>query len=157
MVDAARKQQARSCRPAASSARTSEFRQACELVRNGPARQGQGGQGRHPRAELDRPGQEAGARLRPAGRTRLRHAGSGRRPKRPYNANRVHYLFRFFWDYSGGQLTNFGAHHLDIAQWGLGMDESGPTTIEGTATFNKDKWFETPETVRRSPTPTRTA
>ncbi len=30
------------------------------------------------------------------------------------------YLFRFFWDYSGGQMTNFGAHNIDIAQWGPG-------------------------------------
>ncbi|HKB04502.1 MAG TPA: Gfo/Idh/MocA family oxidoreductase [Gemmataceae bacterium] len=69
----------------------------------------------------------------------------GPAPKRPYNKKRVHYLFRFFWDYSGGQLTNFGAHHLDITQWALGMDESGPTSVEGTATYNKDHWFETPE------------
>ncbi|HCO24775.1 MAG TPA: dehydrogenase, partial [Gimesia maris] len=57
----------------------------------------------------------------------------GPAPERPYNKNRVHYLFRFFWDYSGGQQTNFGAHHLDIAQWGLGMDESGPVSAEGSA------------------------
>jgi myo-inositol 2-dehydrogenase / D-chiro-inositol 1-dehydrogenase len=69
----------------------------------------------------------------------------GPAPKRAYNANRVHYLFRFFWDYSGGQVTNFGAHHLDITQWALGTDDSGPTEIEGTATYNKDHWFETPE------------
>jgi predicted dehydrogenase len=69
----------------------------------------------------------------------------GPAPKRPYNRHRVHYLFRFYWDYSGGQLTNFGAHHLDIAQWALGMDESGPITIEGTATYNKDNWYETPD------------
>jgi len=69
----------------------------------------------------------------------------GPAPKRAYNANRVHYLFRFFWDYSGGQVTNFGAHHLDITQWALGTDDSGPTTIEGTATYNPDHWFETPE------------
>ena len=50
-------------------------------------------------------------------------------PSQPYNVNRVHYNFRFFWDYSGGQITNWGAHHLDIAQWGLGMDESGPVEI----------------------------
>jgi predicted dehydrogenase len=69
----------------------------------------------------------------------------GPAPKRPYNEKRVHYLFRFFWDYSGGQLTNFGAHHLDIAQWGLGMDESGPVAIEGTARYHKDHWYEVPE------------
>lgn len=71
----------------------------------------------------------------------------GPAPERPYNKNRVHYLFRFFWDYSGGQQTNFGAHHLDIAQWGLGMDESGPVSAEGTATFNPDGWYETPDTT----------
>jgi predicted dehydrogenase len=49
----------------------------------------------------------------------------GPAPMKPYNEKHVHYLFRFFWDYSGGQMTNWGAHHLDIAQWGLGMDESG--------------------------------
>jgi len=72
----------------------------------------------------------------------------GPAPKRPYNAKRVHYLFRFFWDYSGGQMTNFGAHDIDIAQWGLGMDESGPVAIEGTATFHPEKWYETPSTCR---------
>jgi predicted dehydrogenase len=71
----------------------------------------------------------------------------GPAPFRPYNMNHVHYLFRFYWDYSGGQQTNFGAHHLDIAQWGLGMDENGPTTIEGTAVYNPDGWYETPDTT----------
>lgn len=69
----------------------------------------------------------------------------GPAPQRAYNVHRVHYLFRFYWDYSGGQLTNFGAHHLDIAQWGLGMDESGPVKVSGTAVYHKDKWYETPD------------
>lgn len=69
----------------------------------------------------------------------------GPAPQRAYNRNRVHYLFRFYWDYSGGQQTNFGAHHLDIAQWGLGMDESGPVSVEGTAQFHPKNWYETPD------------
>jgi predicted dehydrogenase len=71
----------------------------------------------------------------------------GPAPLRPYNKNRVHYLFRFYWDYSGGQQTNFGAHHLDIAQWALGMDDSGPVSVEGTAVYNPDGWYETPDTT----------
>src|SRR5262249_46340432 len=39
-----------------------------------------------------------------------------------YNPNRCLYKFRWFWDYSGGQLTNFGTHYLDVIQWALGQD-----------------------------------
>jgi predicted dehydrogenase len=69
----------------------------------------------------------------------------GPAPYRPYNKHRVHYYFRFFWDYSGGQMTNWGAHHLDITQWGLGMDESGPVEIEATCELDKQKRYEVPE------------
>ncbi|HEX8200615.1 MAG TPA: Gfo/Idh/MocA family oxidoreductase, partial [Isosphaeraceae bacterium] len=72
----------------------------------------------------------------------------GPAPRRPYNPNRVHYNFRFFWDYSGGQLTNFGAHHLDIAQWALGMDESGPVAVEGQARDHEQGWYEVPAWCR---------
>ena len=68
----------------------------------------------------------------------------GPAPARPYNKQRVHYYFRFFWDYSGGQMTNWGAHHLDIAQWGLGMDNSGPVEIVGKGEFDPEKRFEVP-------------
>ena len=44
----------------------------------------------------------------------------GPAPSRPYNPNRGIYHFRWFWDYSGGQMTNLGHHALDIMHWYLG-------------------------------------
>jgi predicted dehydrogenase len=46
----------------------------------------------------------------------------GPAPKVTYNPNRCLYKFRWFSDYSGGQLTNFGTHYLDVIQWALGQD-----------------------------------
>lgn len=54
----------------------------------------------------------------------------GPAPEAPYHPDRCLYRFRFNLDYSGGQVTNFGTHMLDIAQWGHGTDLTGPVEIE---------------------------
>ncbi|MGH7129797.1 MAG: Gfo/Idh/MocA family protein, partial [Planctomycetaceae bacterium] len=59
----------------------------------------------------------------------------GQTPDVPYIEERCHYTFRWWYEYSGGQMTDWGAHHLDIAQWGSGAQHSGPVEIDGRATF----------------------
>jgi predicted dehydrogenase len=62
----------------------------------------------------------------------------GPAPKRPYNPNRAIYHFRWFWDYSGGQMTNLGHHSLDIVHWIF--DIKGPKAVSssGGRLFLKD-------------------
>ena len=47
---------------------------------------------------------------------------------------RTHVTFRYWWEYSGGTMTDWGAHHNDIALWGLGLERSGPVSIEAKPT-----------------------
>jgi predicted dehydrogenase len=51
----------------------------------------------------------------------------GPAPAHPYSPHRGLYHFRWFWDFSGGQMTNLGAHEIDILQWFL--DQKGPTAV----------------------------
>ncbi|MBM4041626.1 MAG: Gfo/Idh/MocA family oxidoreductase, partial [Planctomycetes bacterium] len=64
----------------------------------------------------------------------------GPAPWAPYSKNRCHYNFRFVRDYSGGEMTNFGAHFFDVAQWGIGADDTGPVEIVGKGEFFDGLW-----------------
>ncbi len=145
MVEAARKHN-RVVQTGSQQRSSKEFRQACELVRNGALGKISQVLVGIPNANFKGPpvpDSDPPAELN-------YDMWLGPAPQRPYNEKRVHYSFRFFWDYSGGQMTNFGAHDLDIAQWGLGMDDSGPTSIDGQGWFHPEKWFEVTQSARVS-------
>jgi predicted dehydrogenase len=61
----------------------------------------------------------------------------GPAPKRPFNKNRFHYNWRFFWDYGNTELGNQGVHMLDIALWGIqalrGVDKCLPRHVSGSS------------------------
>jgi predicted dehydrogenase len=69
----------------------------------------------------------------------------GPAPKRRYNPNRCLYHFRWFWDYSGGQMTNLAAHALDVVHWFLGVE--GPRAVSSAGgRFSLADNGETPDT-----------
>ena len=70
----------------------------------------------------------------------------GPAPKAPFNGNRFIHTFRWFWDYSGGMLTDWGTHHLDIVQWAMQVDAPLAATAVG-GNFCIDDNRETPDTL----------
>jgi predicted dehydrogenase len=69
----------------------------------------------------------------------------GPAPQRSYNRMRVHHNFRWFWDYSGGLQTDWGAHMVDVVMWAMGEEPRGAMAIGGKYGFPKDI-SETPDT-----------
>jgi predicted dehydrogenase len=116
------------------------FRYACELVRNGRI-------GRLQKVEVTIPGNNR--ECEPTWSPMPIPDGFdydlwlGPATWQPYHEQRCHYQFRFILDYSGGQVTNWGAHYLDIAQWGLDADDSGPVEILGRGQFPTSGLFTT--------------
>jgi predicted dehydrogenase len=100
------------------------FRLACELVRNG----------RLGKLETVETWIGANPKGGPFKRAKVPEGlnwdfWQGQTPNVPYIPQRCHYTFRWWYEYSGGKMTDWGAHHNDIAQWALGMDGSGPMEI----------------------------
>lgn len=107
-----------------------KVRMACERVRNGYI-------GELKQIEIGVPGafairggftgQEAAEPV-PAGFDYERWLGPS--PARPYTAARCHFNFRWIDEYAPGYITDWGAHFLDVAQWGAGMDDTTPVEVE---------------------------
>ena len=118
----------------------SEFRKACELVVNGRI-------GKLHTMTVQIPGNNR--KCEPTWTPEPVPAGFdydmwlGPAPWEPYHKQRCHYEFRFLLDYSGGQMTNWGAHYLDIAQWGNQADNTGPVEIKGKGEFPATGLFTT--------------
>jgi len=69
----------------------------------------------------------------------------GPAPKRPFNPNRFHYNWHWFWDYGTGDTGNDGIHQIDIARWGLGVKLPKAVSCSGGQLFYDDD-HETPDT-----------
>jgi predicted dehydrogenase len=69
----------------------------------------------------------------------------GPAPKRPFNPNRFHYNWHWFWDYGTGDIGNDGIHQIDIARWGLGVEMPKAVSCSGGQLFYDDD-HETPDT-----------
>ncbi|MBN2508156.1 MAG: Gfo/Idh/MocA family oxidoreductase [Verrucomicrobia bacterium] len=74
-------------------------------------------------------------------------AWQGPAPAKPYNKNRTFYRFRWFYDYSGGQVTNFGVHYLDFIHWALGQDAPLAVTALGGRFAGMQDNREIPDTL----------
>lgn len=102
------------------------FRMACDLIRNGRI-------GKIQKVEVWLP---AGLRRGPFKTSPVPKGFDydfwlGQSPKIDYVKERTHFSFRYWWAYSGGTMTDWGAHHNDIVLWALDLDGSGPVSVEG--------------------------
>jgi predicted dehydrogenase len=70
----------------------------------------------------------------------------GPAPQRPFNPNRFHWNYVYFWDYAGGMMTGWGVHHVDVVHWALGED--APLTVSAAGgKFVLNDARETPDTL----------
>jgi len=70
----------------------------------------------------------------------------GPAPKRPFNKNRFHYEWRYFFDYGGGMVTDWGVHVMDVALWAMGMRQPKSISASG-GKFGLNDNRDTPDTV----------
>jgi predicted dehydrogenase len=71
----------------------------------------------------------------------------GPAPKRPFNINRFHFTFRWYWDYAGGLMTDWGVHLLDYALFGMNQYVPKSVMATGGKYAYPDDAMETPDTL----------
>jgi predicted dehydrogenase len=76
------------------------------------------------------------------------NAWLGPAPKRPFNENRFHFNFRWFWDYAGGLMTDWGVHEIDIALYAMEANAPLSVTAGGGKLAYPDDASETPDTLQ---------
>ena len=119
------------------------FLRVCELVRNGRI-----GRLHTIRTELPKGSGTVGAqgkthRPEPVPSHLDYDMWLGPAPEAPYTPARCHYNFRWILDYSGGYMTDWGAHINDIAQWGNDTEYGGPVSVQGRGVFPEDGLYNT--------------
>jgi len=72
----------------------------------------------------------------------------GPAPVRPFNPNRFHFNFRWFWDYAGGLMTDWGVHEIDIALYAMGAKAPKSVMASGGKLAYPDDASETPDTLQ---------
>ena len=72
----------------------------------------------------------------------------GPAPKRPFNPNRFHFNFRWFWDYAGGLMTDWGVHEIDIALYAMNAKAPKSVMASGGKLAYPDDASETPDTLQ---------
>ena len=72
----------------------------------------------------------------------------GPAPERPFNPNRFHFNFRWFWDYAGGLMTDWGVHQIDVALWVMGASAPLSVMASGGKIAWPDDAAETPDTLQ---------
>lgn len=107
------------------------FRLACELVRNGRI-----GKLQHIIVGLPTGPREGPFNAVPVPEGMDWDFYLGQTPKVAYNGHNSHWNFRWWYQFSGGQMTDWGAHHNDIAQWGNGTERTGPVEVNGRSLVN---------------------
>jgi predicted dehydrogenase len=115
------------------------FHHSCELVRNGRI-------GKVRRVEVGLPDGHASSETKgvmPVPDGLDWDFWLGPAPKVPYRGV-CHWDWRWIMDYSGGQLTDWAGHHIDIAKWGLGLERSGPVEIEGVGQYPQEGIYNAP-------------